>query len=69
MKVLLRQTKTSLYYVGTSQWSTNAKQARDFEEVEQAVQLQRHEQLANVEIVLSFDAPRCDAVMSLLTPG
>jgi hypothetical protein len=69
MRVLLRQTKTSVYYAGPDQWATDAKQARDFEEVDRAIQVQRQERLANVEIVLRFDDPFCDAVLSLPTPA
>ena len=65
MKVLLRETKTRLYYAGTNQWTTDAQQARDFDEVERAIQLRRNEQLTDVEVVLRFDDPFCDAVLSL----
>jgi len=57
MKVLLRGTKTGLYYVGPNEWTADAKQALDFDEVEKAVQLNRKEQLADMEVVLSFDDP------------
>jgi hypothetical protein len=69
MKVLLRKRKTSLYYVGANQWATDPKQARDFEEVERAIQLHRAEQLPDAEVVLSFDDSLCDAVLPLRTPG
>ena len=65
MKVLLRGTKTGLYYVGPNEWTADAKQALDFDEVEKAVQLNRKEQLADMEVVLSFDDPYCDPVLAL----
>jgi hypothetical protein len=68
MKVLLRNTETSLYYVGANQWTTDSKQARDLEEVERAIQLHRDEHLTDVEVVLNFDDPLCNCVLPLRTP-
>jgi hypothetical protein len=68
MKVLLRKTETSLYYVGTNQWTADSSSARDFEQVEDAIQLHRDEQLTGVEVVLSYDDPRCDLVLPIRTP-
>ena len=69
MKVLLRETKTRLFYAGTQQWITDAKQAWDFDRVEEAIRLSREEQLTDAEVVLRFDDPACDAVLPLRTPG
>jgi hypothetical protein len=68
MKVLLRKTNDKLYYVGYNQWAADSKYARDFEEVEQAIQLHRDEELRGVEVVLSFDDPLCDLVLPI-RPG
>jgi hypothetical protein len=69
MKVLLRKTKTSLYYVGANQWTSDPKQARVFEQVEQAIQLQREERLIGVEVVLSYNDLLGDLVLPLQKPG
>ena len=68
MKVLLRKTNTCLYYVGTNQWTADSKLARDFEQVEGAIQLHRAEQLTGVEVVLTYDDPLCDLVLPLRDP-
>jgi len=67
MKVLLRKAKTSLYYAGTDQWATDPRQARDFDQVEEAIRLQREEHLMDVEVVLSFDDPLCNCVLPIPT--
>jgi hypothetical protein len=69
MKVLLRKKKTSLYYLGADQWTTEARQAWDFDQVEEAIRLHREKRLTDVEVVLRFDDPLCDAVLSLPTLG
>lgn len=68
MKVLLRKAKTSLYYVGTNQWATDAKQAWDFDQVEEVIRVHREEHLTDVEVVLNFDDPLCNCVLPLPTP-
>jgi hypothetical protein len=69
MKVLLRNTKTNHYYVDNNQWTADSRYARDFQQVEQAIELQRNEQLRHLEVVLSFDDPLCDLVLPIGTPG
>ena len=68
MKVLLRKTNNSHYYVGNNQWTVDSKYARDFEQVERAIELHRAEQLTGVEVVLRFDDPLCDLVLPIRTP-
>ena len=65
MKVLLRNTKSGHYYVGNNQWTADSKQARDFERVEQAIQLNRDEQLTGMEVILSFDDHLSDLVLPI----
>jgi len=67
MKVLLRKRKTDLYYAGADRWTSDLKQAQDFDQVERAVQLHREEQLPDAEVVLRFDDPACDAILPLRT--
>jgi hypothetical protein len=65
MKVLLRKTNNSPYYVGSNQWTTDSSQARDFGQVEDAIELHRDEHLTDVEVVLRYDDPICDLVLPL----
>ena len=67
MKVLLRKTKTGLFYAGTQQWTTDLRQARDFNQVEEAIRRFQEEQLTDAEVVLRFDDPACDAILPLRT--
>jgi hypothetical protein len=67
VKVLLRKTKTSLYYVGADGWTTDPKQARDFEQVEAAIRHHAEEPLAGMEVVL-YDDLFSDLVLPLRKP-
>ena len=69
MKVLLRKTNNSHYYVADNQWTADSRYARDFGEIEQAIQVHREEKLAGVEVVLSYDDPLCDLVLPLRVTG
>ena len=65
MKVLLRKTNNSHYYVGNNQWTADSRHARDFKEVDNAIQCHRDEQLRDVEVVLSYDDPVCNLVLPM----
>ena len=65
MRVLLRQTRTKLYYDGRHQWTTDAGRAFDFDDVERAIKLGREAKLTEVEVVLAYDDPLCDLVLPL----
>lgn len=65
MRVLLRKTNNSHYYAGKNQWTVDPRYARDFEQVETAIQLHRDERLAGVEVVLSFDDPLCELALPI----
>ena len=67
MKVLLRETKTSLYYIGSNQWTADPRQARDFEQVEAAIRHHAEEPLAGMEVVL-YDDLFSDLVLPLRKP-
>ncbi len=68
MKVLLRKTHGSQYYVVNNQWTSDLMQAKDFDQVDRAIQFRREERLAGVEVVLRFDDPFCDLVLPLGMP-
>jgi hypothetical protein len=65
MKVLLRKISNSHYYVGTNRWTNDPKQARDFDQVDRAIQFHQDEKLTGVEVVLTYDDPFCDLVLPL----
>jgi hypothetical protein len=68
MKVLLRNTKTNLYFVGINQWTDDPNQARDFGRVEDAIRLDREEQMTDMEVILRCDDPYGDLVLPLRKP-
>jgi hypothetical protein len=69
MKVLLRNTESRRYYVGNGQWTPDSKQARDFDQIAQAIQFHQEERLTDMEVVLSYGAPYCDLVLPLRPEG
>jgi hypothetical protein len=65
MKVVLHSTKTNLYYVAPNQWTADPKQARDFEQVHNAIRVDREERMTGMEVVLSYDDPFPDLTLPL----
>ena len=65
MRVLLHSTKTKLFFVAIKQWTADPKQARDFDEVHDAIRFNREEQMTDMEVVLSYDDPGSNVVLPL----
>jgi len=65
MKVFLRQMASKLYYAGTGGWVQDAREARDFDEVEQAVRFAAEADLDGVEVVLAYGDASEDSVLAL----
>ena len=63
MRVLLRQTRTKLYYDAHHQWTTDARSALDFDDVDRAVKCGRQVRLPELEVVLAYDDPFCDLIL------
>ena len=63
MRVLLRQTKTRLYYAGPQGWTGDCNNAVDLEEVTKALALGHEAKLAGLEVVLSYEDPLCDLIL------
>jgi hypothetical protein len=57
MKVLLRNTRSGLYYAGEDRWVSKGSSARDFKEVECAARWLEATRLSGVEIALGHDDP------------
>jgi hypothetical protein len=57
MKVLLRHTRSGLYYAGEDRWVAKGSMARDFEEVERAARWLEDTRLSEVEVALDYDDP------------
>ena len=64
-KVFLRNRGTGQYYTGLTGWSGNGSMAHDFDTVESATLFAKIERFACMEVVLHYDDPVCDLILSL----
>ncbi len=65
MKVYLRSTQTGWFYQGPSQWTPDQADALNLEQVARAVSRIFENHIENVEILLCYDDPRYDLVLSV----
>jgi len=65
MKVLLRNTQTSLYYAGADEWTGNASDARSFVSPDLAVDCVSEMGLDNMEVVIHFEQDAFDLPMAI----
>ena len=63
MKVLLRNRRTKLFYVGRNRSCLKHDQALDFSNIPQAAEFTLQERLLDMEIVLRYEA--CDGEVTL----
>ena len=57
MTILLRSTKSELYFVAPGRWTSDLKRARDFKHIELAILFNQAEGMADMEVVVTFDDP------------
>jgi hypothetical protein len=57
MKVLLRHSRSRLYYLANDRWVAFPAKALDFGDVDLAIATAMRERLPDMEVVLSFDCP------------
>ena len=69
MKVLLRNTRTGLYYAGSDQWTGQHGEARDFETPDLAMAQADAVGLAGVEVIAHFDNPGFDLPLTIHSAG
>jgi hypothetical protein len=65
MKVFIRNTQTGWYFQEPSKWTPDQGAACDLGQVARAVERIFEAHLENVEILLSYDEPRYDLVLSV----
>jgi hypothetical protein len=63
MRIHLRDCKTKMYYAGPDRWVSEGSQAFDFRDVEHAAQLSHQHNLAETEVVLSYEDPPCELTL------
>jgi hypothetical protein len=68
MRVLLRSTKTNLFYESGSDWTADSEAAHDFGNSARAIQFVVEWRLLNVEVVLAFDDPHYNIRLPLNRP-
>jgi hypothetical protein len=68
MRVLLRNSKIGLYYVGRRHWVGDAHAAADLGCIENAAQLSRDENFEQMEVVVESEDPACELVLPLSNP-
>ena len=67
MKVFIRSTKNGWYYQEPAKWTADQQAAHDLRQVARAVEKIFQDRLEHVEILLSYDEPRYDLVLSVPT--
>ena len=65
MKVFIRNTQNGWYFQEPSKWTPNQGAACDLGQVARAVERLFEARLENVEILLSYDEPKYDLVLSV----
>jgi hypothetical protein len=66
MRVFLRNTKTRLYWAGSSAWAVASGKALDFISVPRAARFAYAEGLPEIEIVLKYDALPDEVIVPML---
>ncbi len=65
MRVVLRNTKSGLFFQENETWTGDLKQARCFKHSAEAMDLARQVGLQEVEILLAFEQPPRQVTLSL----
>ena len=66
MKILLRDTRTGLFYAGPNQWSPGQEQAQDFKTPDIALDLVDGSSLKAMELVVHFDDAAFDVPLTIV---
>jgi hypothetical protein len=67
MRVLLRNARIGLYYVGRKHWVGRAEAAADLGTIERAAELSRDENFEQMEIYVDDGDPSCQLVIPVGT--
>lgn len=65
MKIILKDSRTGLYYGGDQRWSVEAWGAMEFSSSTAAAALALAEKLENVDVVLRYENPTCELTLPL----
>jgi hypothetical protein len=65
MKIILRDSLTGFYYGGTEDWVSEVSGAMEFDSIQAAASVAQEEKLETTNVVLRYDEPTCELVLSL----
>lgn len=65
MKIILKDSRTGVYYAGDQSWSAEVSEAMDFDCINTAVTLALEEKLGAVDVVLRYEKPTCELALPL----
>ena len=66
MKVLLRHTRTGMFYAGPDQWANDPAQALDFQMTDRALDAVRDARLNSMEVLMQFEDPHFEIPLSVV---
>lgn len=69
MRVLLRNTRTGLFYAGPDQWTEERSEAQDFEATDRALDIVSEAKLKTVEVLMHFEDPYFEIPMNIFGAG
>jgi hypothetical protein len=69
MKILLRNTRTGLFYVAPNRWTKNDPEAFNFEQTDLALDTVRDAKLKSIEVLVKFDDPAFEIPLTIVDPG
>ena len=69
MKVLLRNTRTGLFYIGPEQWTREPSEAANFEGPDRALDRIEEAELPAMEVVIHFEDTRFDIPLTIINSG
>jgi hypothetical protein len=69
MKILLRNTRTGLFYAGQDRWTQNDPEAFDFEQTDLALEAVREARLQGVEVLVKFEDPAFEIPLMIVDAG
>jgi hypothetical protein len=69
MKILLRNTRTGLFYAGQDRWTQNDPEAFDFEQTDLALEAVRDARLHGVEVLVKFEDPAFEIPLTIVDAG
>jgi len=69
MKVLLRNTRTGMFYAGHEHWTEQQSEATGFEGPDRALDEVNQAKLEAMEVVIHFEESSFDIPLTIVSPG